>query len=166
VSASTAASASPAARFLKFSIVGGSGVAVNVGLLHAFTALAKLDYRVASLAAIECAIVNNFLWNYFWTWRDRKTGSKRSFAYMLFKYHLSSGFTALVVNWGLLILLTEVLRVEYHVAGVPNYHISNLIGIGVGTVVNFVLGHFWVFSKKKDVAAAKEPAATHTESKE
>jgi putative flippase GtrA len=150
VSGPTAVPASSVARFVKFSIVGGSGVAVNVGLLHVFTAAAGFDYRIASLAAIECAVVNNFLWNYFWTWRDRKTGSKRSFAYMLFKYHLSSGFTALVVNWGLLVLLTEVLHVNYHIHGVPDYHVSNLIGIGVGTVVNFVFGHFWVFSKSKN----------------
>ena len=149
VSGPIAVRASSIRRFVKFSIVGGSGVVVNVGLLHAFTALAGLDYRLASLAAIECAVVNNFLWNYFWTWRDRKTGSRRSFVYMLFKYHLSSGFTALVVNWGLLVLLTEVLHVNYHIPKVPNYHISNLIGIGFGTVVNFILGHFWVFSKKK-----------------
>jgi dolichol-phosphate mannosyltransferase len=140
----------PFIRFAKFGLVGGSGVVVNVGLLHAFTAYASMDYRIASIAAIECAVINNFLWNYFWTWRDRKTGSKRSFVYMLFKFHLSSGFTALIVNWGLLVLLTEVLKVDYHMAGVPNYHISNLIGIGFGAVVNFFIGHFWVFSKQQE----------------
>lgn len=143
------ANAAPLIRFVKFGLVGGSGVVVNVGLLHAFTAYAKMDYRIASIVAIECAVVNNFLWNYFWTWHDRRTGSKRSFAYMLFKFHLSSGFTALIVNWGLLVLLTEVLRVNYHIPGVPNYHISNLIGIGFGAVVNFFIGHFWVFSKQQ-----------------
>jgi len=135
-------------RFVKFGIVGGSGVAVNVGLLHVFTASAKLDYRLASVFAIECAVINNFLWNYFWTWKDRQAGSKRSFVYMLFKFHVSSGLTAFVVNWGLLVLLTEVLHVNYHVTNVPNYHISNLIGIGLGAVANFFIGHFWVFSKQ------------------
>jgi putative flippase GtrA len=137
-------------RFVKFGMVGGSGVVVNVGLLHAFTAFAKMDYRIASIVAIECAVINNFLWNYFWTWKDRKTESKRSFAYMLFKFHLSSGITALVVNWGLLVLLTELLRINYHIPGVPNYHISNLIGIGSGAVANFFIGHFWVFSKQPE----------------
>jgi dolichol-phosphate mannosyltransferase len=146
----TLAAASPVVRFVKFSLVGGSGVVVNVGLLHVFTACARLDYRIASIMAIECAVVNNFLWNYFWTWKDRKARSKRSFAYMLFKFHLSSGVTALVVNWGLLVLLTEVLHVNYHVPNVPNYHVSNLIGIGFGAAVNFLIGHFWVFSKSRD----------------
>jgi len=143
------AAARPVVRFVKFGMVGGSGVVVNVGLLHAFTAFAKMDYRIASILAIECAVVNNFLWNYFWTWKDRKTGSKRSFLYMLVKFHVSSGFTALIVNWGLLVLLTELLHVNYHIPGVPNYHVSNLIGIGFGAVVNFFIGHFWVFAKQQ-----------------
>jgi dolichol-phosphate mannosyltransferase len=150
VSDSTPAAASSVIRFVKFGVVGGSGVVVNVGLLHAFTSFAGLDYRIASIVAIECAVVNNFLWNYFWTWKDRRTDSKRSFAYMLFKFHLSSGVTALVVNWGLLVLLTEVLRLDYHISKVPNYHVSNLIGIGFGAVVNFLIGHFWVFSKGRN----------------
>ena len=128
-------------RFVKFGIVGASGVVVNVGLLYFFTTVTRLDYRISSIFAIECAVINNFLWNYFWTWKDRQTQSKRSFAYMLFKFHLSSGFTAMAVNWGLLVLLTEALHVYFHV--------SNLIGIGCGAVVNFFLGHYWVFSKKE-----------------
>jgi dolichol-phosphate mannosyltransferase len=127
-------------RFTKFGIVGGSGVIVNVGLLHLFTAFFKIDYKISSIIAIECAIINNFLFNYFWTWNDRRTYKKRSFFYRLFKFHLSSGFTALIVNWGLLVFLTEVWHIYYH--------ISNLIGIGCGSFVNFLLGHFWVFSKR------------------
>jgi putative flippase GtrA len=149
-------------RFVKFGIVGGSGVIVNVGLLHAFTTVATIDYRIASIIAIECAVINNFLWNYFWTWNDRQAGSRRSFAYMLFKFHLSSGLTALVVNWGLLVLLNGVLRVDYHLSdlnvlgrhvAVSNMHCSNLIGIVCGAAVNFVLGHFWVFAKSNNKQA-------------
>jgi dolichol-phosphate mannosyltransferase len=137
-------------RFFKFGIVGGSGVVVNVALLHVFTTFGKLDYKLASICAIECAVINNFLWNYFWTWKDRQVESKRSFVYMLLKFHLSSGLTALIVNWGLLVLLTDVLHTKYHLPfiTVSDMHISNLIGIACGAVVNFFLGHFWVFKRK------------------
>ncbi|HUI91719.1 MAG TPA: GtrA family protein [Chitinivibrionales bacterium] len=139
-------------RFVKFGIVGGSGVVVNAGLFFLFADYARIDYRIASICAIECAVINNFLWNYFWTWKDRKTGSKRSFLYMMFKFHLSSGLTAMVVNWGLLVLFTGVLHVHYSLplVRVSDKHVSNLIGIACGAVVNFVLGHYWVFSKKKN----------------
>ncbi len=144
---SVPAPASSIVRFVKFGLVGGSGVIVNEGLLYACTALAGMDYRMASPIAIECAIVNNFLWNYLWTWGDRKTGSRRSMAYTLFKFNVSSIVTALIVNYGLLVLLTEVVHVNYHIPNVPNYYVSNLIAIGFGTVINFIFGHFWSFAQ-------------------
>jgi putative flippase GtrA len=81
---------------------------------------------------------------------------------MLFKFHLSSGLTALVVNWGLLVLLNGVLRIDYHLSdlnllgrhvAVSNMHCSNLIGIVCGAAVNFFLGHFWVFAKSNNKQA-------------
>ncbi len=152
MSGPTAAQVSSVARFVKFSIVGGSGVVVNAGLFYLFTTGAAFDHKVASVIAIECAIINNFLWNYFWTWKDRKTESKRSFAYMLMKFNLSSGLIAFVVNFGLLVLLTDLLHVNYHlpISQVSNVFISNLIGIGCGTLANFFLSHYLVFSKRKN----------------
>jgi dolichol-phosphate mannosyltransferase len=143
--------ASPVVRFVKFGIVGGSGVVVNAGLFYVFTTYAAFDHKVASVIAIECAIINNFFWNYFWTWKDRKTESKRSFFFMLLKFNLSSGLIAFVVNWGLLVLLTDLLHVNYHIpiSQVSNAFISNLIGIGCGTMVNFFLSHYLVFTKQK-----------------
>ena len=121
-----------------------TGVLVNAGLLYLLTEKAGLLYLKSSLVAIECAIINNFLWNYFWTWGDRASTSKRHFFRALAKFNISSGIVAFVVNWGLLILFTEVF-------GIP-YQLSNLMGIAVGTVVNFTTSHFWSFSTQKNVS--------------
>jgi len=129
-------------RIVKFSVVGFTGVLVNAGLLYLLTEKAGVLYLKSSLLAIECAIINNFLWNYFWTWGDRASTSKRHFFRALAKFNISSGIVAFFVNWGLLILLTEVF-------GIP-YQYSNLMGIAVGTVVNFTASHFWSFSSQKN----------------
>jgi dolichol-phosphate mannosyltransferase len=131
----------PAMRFIKFGIVGALGVVINVGLLHLLTVYCRFDYKIGSIFAIECAIINNFLWNFFWTWNDRKTGTSNGLVVRFVRFHVSSGFTALIVNWGLLVLLTETIHLHYQ--------ISNLIGITIGAFINFVLGHFWVFPKIK-----------------
>jgi dolichol-phosphate mannosyltransferase len=128
----------PIVRLLKFGTVGGSGVIVNSGILYLLTEFLSIDYRISSLAAIECAIINNFLWNYYWTFSERKSARKRGFFSMMLKFNLSSGFTAFVVNWGILFILTE----HFHIY----YQISNLIGIGLGTIVNFCFSHFWAFT--------------------
>jgi dolichol-phosphate mannosyltransferase len=129
-------------RIIKFSVVGATGVLVNAGLLYLLTEKTGVLYIKSSLVAIECAIINNFLWNYFWTWGDRASASKSHFFRSLAKFNFSSGIVAFVVNWGLLILLTEVF-------GIP-YQYSNLMGIAVGTVVNFTASHFWSFSSQKN----------------
>jgi dolichol-phosphate mannosyltransferase len=122
-------------RFVKFGLVGGTGVAVNAGILALFTEGARIDYRLSSVCAIEFAIVNNFIWNYRWTWKERRGGGRMLNKFV--KFHVSSGLTALAVNWGILVVLTEVWGIHYAV--------SNLIGIAIGTVSNFLFTHFWAF---------------------
>jgi len=128
----------PVKRFLKFCIVGGSGVIVNSGILFLLSDIFSIDYRKGSLFAIECAIISNFTLNYLWTWHDRKTKSFTRILYMLVKFNISSGFSALAINWSILVFLTEYFNI--------NHNISNIIGILFASVVNFVLSHFWAFN--------------------
>jgi dolichol-phosphate mannosyltransferase len=127
-------------QFIQFICVGGSGVIVNTGLLHVLTVAGKLDYRLSSLFAIECAIINNFFWNYRWTFSERKPDSRRRIPKIFLKFNVSSGLVAFVANWGMLVLLTEFLHMHYLM--------SNLIGIGFGTGANFLISHFWTFKPK------------------
>lgn len=127
----------PSHRFVKFCLVGASGVVVNAGLLRLLVRYAGVDYRLASLIAIAFAITNNFAWNAAWTFRDRSRVPRADLARMFLKFNLTSGLTALVVNWGLLVLLTEV-------AGL-NLEAANLVGIAAGTTTNLLLSRGWTF---------------------
>ncbi|MBD3345780.1 MAG: hypothetical protein GF401_12025 [Chitinivibrionales bacterium] len=125
-------------RFIKFGIVGGSGVIVNAGILRILTKWAEIDYKISAIIAIETAIISNFLLNYFWTWQDRRHSSQISFLSSFWKFNLSCGMVALAVNWGILVFFTEFINLYYE--------ISNLIGIGCGTVANYLLSHYWAFA--------------------
>ncbi|MBD3393504.1 MAG: hypothetical protein GF418_15320 [Chitinivibrionales bacterium] len=127
-------------RFVKFCIVGGSGVVVNAGLFRLLLQTTSFDYRLASIIAIETAIANNFLWNYLWTFNDRKTGDAPTALMMFLRFNLTSGMTAMVVNWGLLVTLKELFGIYEEIA--------NLIGIAAGTISNYLLSHFWAFAAK------------------
>ncbi len=129
------------ARFLKFCAVGGSGVAVNAGMFRLLLKSAHFDYRLASIIAIETAIISNFIWNYLWTFRDRMVSSANARVWMFARFNLTSGMTALVVNWGILVALKEVFGMYEELA--------NLIGIAAGTLANFLLSHFWAFTTKE-----------------
>lgn len=59
------------ARFLKYAIVGGSGVIVNLLVFLALVhSLGWRDWRGSAVATLV-ATVNNFGWNNAWTFRDR-----------------------------------------------------------------------------------------------
>ena len=58
-------------RFIKFNIVGLTGVFVNEGILMLLTSLG-LYYIYSSIVAIEISIISNFLLNDIWTFKDRR----------------------------------------------------------------------------------------------
>ena len=123
-------------RTVKFAVVGLSGVLVNMGLLYILTEYVRLFYMVSSVIAIEVSILTNFFMNDLWTWKDRV---KQSWIKRIIKYH-SVSFGALIANWIALVILTEWFGVYYM--------ISNLIGICLGMVINFVLNDIWTFREK------------------
>jgi len=123
--------------FGKFSVVGISGIIVNQGFLTLFVSGFEWDIAIAGIVAIEISILSNFFLNNYWTWKDQKRGS---FLVRFLKYHavtiVSGG-----VNYLILLILTSF--------GL-HYFISNLVGIAVGTVVNFFFNHFWTFKAKEN----------------
>jgi len=125
-------------RLVKFGIVGASGVVVNVGCLYILTEFVRIPYFAASPIAIELSIISNFTINHLWTWRDR-AGEGELWG-KLVRYHIGAGATAVLANYGILIVLTEVFGMHYM--------ISNLIGIAVGTFSNYLVNDLWTFRKK------------------
>jgi len=126
-------------EFLKFALVGGSGVIVNMGCFFLLTRYAGLKIEFASPIAIEVSILTNFFLNNIWTFRKRNT--KVGLAFRILRYHLVTGLAGLV-NYGILLLLAKVFGVHDLIA--------NLIGIIIGTFINFFLNSFWTWRIKKE----------------
>lgn len=60
----------PLGRFLRFGIVGFSGVFVDLAVTYLLIEYAHWPRYLSNNVAIEAAIVNNFLWNDAWTFAD------------------------------------------------------------------------------------------------
>ena len=58
-------------QLVRFGLVGGVGFVVNVAVYALFVHYAKVDYRVASVAAWLVAVINNFVLNRHWTFDAR-----------------------------------------------------------------------------------------------
>jgi dolichol-phosphate mannosyltransferase len=124
-------------EFLKFAAVGGSGVIVNMGGFYILTRWAGLRIEIASPIAIEISILSNFLLNNVWTFRKRNTNV--GLPSRILRYHLVTGLAGLV-NYGILLLLARLFGVHDLIA--------NLIGIIVGTFINFFLNSLWTWRIK------------------
>lgn len=121
-------------RFIKFCVVGGSGVLVNMGLLWLLTEFAGLYYLLSSAIGIETSIITNFILNNFFTFSDRR--SEGLFLKRLLRFNLVS-LAGLGINMALLWFLTSVLGVYYL--------ISNLFGIAAATLWNYLVNVLWTW---------------------
>ena len=120
--------------FLKFSVVGATGVVVN---LASFTILMAfgLSKFIASPVAIELSILSNFVFNNFWTFSDRG-GNGRIHSRAL-KFHIIS-VVALVVSYGTFLLLSMI-----DPTGIPQIH--QAVGIVPAALINYFLNAYWTF---------------------
>ena len=125
------------ARFARFGVVGASGVVVNQGLLMLLHGGLGAPLLLSSISAIEISIITNFLLNHVWTWRLslRVPGVMRR----CLQYHAAAVMAAFAGNVIVLMTLVEGFGVDYRIA--------NLVGIGVGTVINFTAGELWIFRR-------------------
>ena len=132
-------------RFIKFGIVGASGVVVNLLVLYVcqeyvFTEIDQQTLRLnISLAiAIFVATISNFFWNRRWTWHDRKQHRTVPVVIQFIQYALAC-WVGIAVQFG----LTNLFALFLH------YILANLIAVVIASLFNFVANDFWTFGRLK-----------------
>ncbi|MFC1592865.1 glycosyltransferase [Candidatus Omnitrophota bacterium] len=123
-------------RFVKFCMVGASGVLVNMGLLWLLTEFIGWFYLFSAAISIEISIISNFTLNDYFTFPDRRSHGARHFLKRLVKFNMVS-LAALGINLTVLWLLTTVFGVYYL--------LSNLCGIAVATLWNYLANFWWTW---------------------
>ena len=123
-------------RLVKFAAVGALGVVVQAAALAALLRIAPTHYLVDTALAVEAAILHNFVWHRRWTWADRR---ESNLALELLRFNATNGATSLAGNLILMLILVGGLRL--------NPLVANLITIAICSLVNFVLGDRFVFTR-------------------
>jgi dolichol-phosphate mannosyltransferase len=116
-------------KVFKFGLVGISGIVVNLGILHVLLLAGFSDY-IALFFAIVVSILNNFVWNDFWTFRSSPKRQFTSIWSRLWLFYTVSAGGA-IINYGIVIVLTNL-------AGM-NIFLSDIIGIIIGFSWNFLI---------------------------
>jgi len=119
--------------FLKFAVVGGSGIIVNMLVFLILTNYTSIHHLVASAIATEIAILNNFTWNHIWTFRKR---GEMNILIRIAAFH-GSRILGLIVTVAGLYVLSDLLGLPMN----PSY----LVAIGLGVIVNFLTSDLFVW---------------------
>jgi putative flippase GtrA len=124
-------------RWCKFNLVGAMGMALQLIALALINRWTGGHYLCASAAAIELALLHNFVWHLHFTWRDRRDDS--ALLSQLLRFHLSNGSVSMLGNLALM-------RILIHEAQLPVLA-SNSIAILCCSILNFYLGDLWAFAE-------------------
>lgn len=130
-------------RWLKFNLVGGIGIAVQLLILLALKTGLGFNYLVATTLAVEGAVLHNFLWHERFTWPDRSSGDRAADSWSRFlKFNLTTGALSIAGN----LVFMKVLAGFGHM----NYLLANGITIAACSVLNFLVSDGFVFAETPD----------------
>lgn len=124
-------------RLLKFSMVGAVGIAVQLATLAALTSMA-INYLLATVLAVEMAILHNFFWHRRFTWSSRLSRAEQGATRSLIRFHLGNGLMSAIGNLVMMRVLVGFFRIPVIAA--------NISAITICWLANFFISDHWVFS--------------------
>lgn len=119
-------------KFLKFCIVGFSGMVVDFGFTWLCKEKLKWNKYVSNSIGFVLAATNNYIWNRWWTFQSDNANIPIEYGKFLMISVIGLGLNNLVIY-----LLHEKLKL--------NFYFAKLIAIGVVTVWNFVMNYRFTF---------------------
>lgn len=111
-------------KFIKFGIVGFSGVFIDFGITYLCKEKIKLEKITSNAIGFSTAAASNYLFNRIWTFQSSNPEIFQEFS----EFFLIS-LVGLAINTLIIWLLTSKYKL--------NFYVSKLIAIGVVTLWNF-----------------------------
>jgi putative flippase GtrA len=126
------------ASWLRFNAVGIVGVGVQLAILAVLRSGWGVSVRVATVVAVECTVLHNFVWHERWTWAHRKL-DLRGVPGRLLRFNVSNGLISMIGN----VVLMEILAVRLNL----NYLIANIVAIAACSLLNYFVSDKLVFKR-------------------
>lgn len=151
---------------VQFGAVGFMNTFVNYGVYVAAVALGA-HYLVGSVLGYMVSVFSAWLFQYFIIFREGGVDSPQPWWRSLVKTYLAYGFTGLILNNVLLVLLLDVAHYEvlfdplfvlgsFFIFDTPRgmaEYLAPLLVMVVAVPINFALNKFWAYGKPKADAA-------------
>lgn len=120
-------------KFLKFGVVGFSGVFVDFGITWLCREKIKLNQYLANSTGFLCAVISNYILNRIWTFHSQDPS-----VMMQFSKFLLASLIGLAINNGIIYLFNE--------RGKVNFYVAKLVATGVVTLWNFWANYTFTFN--------------------
>jgi putative flippase GtrA len=135
-------------RFSKFTVVGLSNAAIDIGVLNLFLWL-EPTREVSMLVlyngvALVLANLNSYLWNTLWTFRGRAEHDVRQIVLFALQVLVNIGISN-ALFWALVHPIIAYTDVPTYLAG----NVAKIISVTVASTVSFFLMRYVVFSRKR-----------------
>ena len=127
--------------FIRFLIVGASGLVVNNLCLLFFVEVGSLHYLFSAVLATQFSTLWNFVLTEIWVFRERDPGRSRLGRFV--RFYLMNN-VALLLRGPLLALMVSGLGVHY----VP----ANLISLFVIAVIRYVISSKWIWIPSREAS--------------
>lgn len=121
-------------KFLKFGIVGFSGVFVDFGVTYICKEWLKIQKYIANSCGFIVAATSNYILNRVWTFRSQNPEVAKEYTEFLIISLVGLALANLIV-----FLIHGKLK--------QNFYLSKLFAIGVVTIWNFFANYYITFAK-------------------
>ena len=119
-------------RFIRFGIVGFSGMIVDFGVTWLCKEKLRWNKYLSNSLGFILAATNNYIWNRLWTFQSESEAVAREYI---------SFVVIAVIGLGLNNLIIYLLHERLHL----NFYLSKLIAIGCVTLWNFSMNYVFTF---------------------
>lgn len=137
-------------RFLKFSFVGITGTIVDFGIMNLLRIVLDLPLVWAQAISFFCAVINNFLWNRYWTYPESRD---KGIHQQLIQFFIINIIGILIrtplITWLDKLFLNLFDRIDFNLP-IENYVLSQNVALTVSIAIvlfwNFFANRYWTYS--------------------
>lgn len=150
-------------RFLKFAFVGLTGTIVDFGIMNLMRLVFGVPLVWSQAISFACAVVNNFLWNRYWTYPESRTkGATQQLVQFLIINLIGILIRTPLIPW-LDRLILNLLRDINMNLPIGNFVLSQNIALAVSILIvlfwNYFANRYWTYS---NVPAGDKPTFSPT----
>lgn len=137
-------------RFIKFSIVGTIGAAIDFGVMNLLTNAVNMSLVSAGTISFICAVLSNFIWNRFWTYPESRTKKVSHQLLMFFVVNLAGVLIRIpilrFVEPPLLSIFNQLPQASLETAEFLAKNFTLALAIGIVMLWNFFINRYWTYN--------------------